>query len=68
MLTRLLFGREFHIEDSLCLWDGIFAECLTASMASSQQREGGEGGEAAADSSIVTTVEYLAVVMVIYIR
>ena len=23
--VRLMFGRQFHIEDVMCLWDGIFA-------------------------------------------
>jgi len=23
---RLLFGREFHFEDALCIWDAIFAD------------------------------------------
>jgi hypothetical protein len=58
--VRLIFGREFHMEDVLTLWDGIFSECLLAVKGAVAPMGGGAG--------IVSTVEHLAMVMIIYIR
>lgn len=51
--VRLLFGREFHIEDVLVVWDALFADC------------GGKPNCAYLDLSLI---EYIAVAMLINIR
>jgi hypothetical protein len=54
---RLLFGREFHIEDVLVVWDAIFAD---------------SGGFRNSDLDPMTIdlslVEHLAIMMLVYIR
>ena len=53
---------EFHLItfQVLTLWDGIFSECLLAVKGAVAPMGGGAG--------IVSTVEHLAMVMIIYIR
>jgi TBC1 domain family protein 5 len=49
---RLLFGREFHIEDVLVIWDAIFAD----------------SGAFEPDQFELSLVEHIAITMLIYIR
>ena len=58
--VRLMFGRQFHIEDVMCLWDGIFA---------AQSSVGGTSPSASErEDKIVEIVEYVGVAMVIFVR
>ena len=54
---RLLFGREFHIEDVLVIWDAIFADC-------------GGFREQELDAMLIdlSIVEHISVMMLTYIR
>jgi len=55
--VRLLFGREFHIDDSIILWDAIFADC------------GGFRSDVKSPSDIdLSLVEHISVAMLHYIR
>ncbi|KAL0488130.1 hypothetical protein AKO1_008951, partial [Acrasis kona] len=49
---RLLFGREFHIEDAMVIWDGIFAD----------------SGAYDDETFNLDLVEHIAINMLIYIR
>jgi hypothetical protein len=49
---RLLFGREFHFEDVLVIWDAIFAD----------------SGAFDPDQFELSLVEHIAITMLIYIR
>eukprot|EP00943_MAST-04B_sp_MAST-4B-sp1_P006745 g6745.t1 len=58
--VRLMFGRQFHIEDVMCLWDGVFA---------AQSNVGGDGrSPSGRDDKIVEIIEYVGVAMVIFVR
>ncbi len=58
--VRLMFGRQFHIEDVMCLWDGIFA---------AQSNVGGNGSSPSGRTDkIVEIIEYVGVAMVIFVR
>ena len=58
--VRLMFGRQFHIEDVMCLWDGVFA---------AQSNVGGDGSSPSGrDDKIVEIIEYVGVAMVIFVR
>ena len=52
---RLLFGREFHIEDVKVLWDAIFAF-------------GAESQGSSSPTTALALVDYLAVAMLMYVR
>ncbi|EFC47553.1 rabGTPase-activating protein, partial [Naegleria gruberi] len=55
--VRLLFGREFHIDDAIILWDAIFSDC------------GGFRAEKVSSSDIdLSLVEHISVAMLHYIR
>eukprot|EP00944_MAST-04C_sp_MAST-4C-sp1_P007185 g7185.t1 len=58
--VRLMFGRQFHVEDVMCLWDGVFA---------AQSNIGGTGSCPSGRSDrIVEIIEYVGVAMVIFVR
>lgn len=54
---RLLFGREFHLEDVLIIWDAIFADC-------------GGFRNTEIDSVLIdlSLVEHISIMMLVYIR
>ena len=58
--VRLLFGRQFHIQDVMCLWDGIFA---------AQSEVGGSGRKRVGrEDKITEIIEYVGVAMIIFVR
>jgi len=58
--VRLLFGRQFHIQDVMCLWDGIFAAQLDVDE-SGRKRVGRK-------DKITEIIEYVGVAMIIFVR
>lgn len=61
---RLLFGREFHLEDVITLWDAIFADC-GGFRHTDQNANGQDSKTSNLDFSLV---EHIAIMMLIYIR
>ena len=56
---RLLFGREFHVEDVKLLWDALFAFGAD---------DGGGGGGGGGGNGPLALVDYVALAMLVYVR
>jgi len=68
---RLLFCREFHLEDTLVIWDAIFADSFESPGLGSLKYAKGGGNvaeRAEAASMALPLVDYTAVAMLMFVR
>lgn len=67
---RLLFCREFHLEDTLLLWDGLFADMFRTPGLGPFEYEGkGPSVEVARAASVaMPLVDFVAVAMIRFVR